>query len=65
MCWIDSQSKKLIHLKYLIIETSIVIRTEDLSVLMTMKHLIPFSLYSVGILVLQALDTLSRAYSRK
>ena len=30
MCWIDSQSKKLIHLIYLIL-----------------KHLIPFSLYSV------------------
>ena len=47
MCWIDSQSKKLIHLKHLIFEI-----------------LIPFSLYSVGLLVLHTLNTVSPEFSR-
>ena len=47
MCWIDSQSKKLIHLKYLIL----------------LKYLIPFPLYSVSILVLCTMKTLSPLFS--
>ena len=48
MCWIDSQSKKLIHLKYVILETS---------------YTIPFSLYSAGILVLRTLNTLPPVFA--
>ena len=45
MYWIDSQSKNLIHLKYVILETPY-----------------NFSLYSVGILVLGALNALSPVF---
>ena len=43
-CRIDTQLKKLIHLKYLILQT-------------------PFSLYSIVISVLHALNTLSPLFS--
>ena len=42
MSWIDSQSKKVIHLKYLVLEIPYT-----------------FPLYSVSILVLSAMNTLS------
>ena len=45
MYWIDSQSKNLIHLKYVILETPY-----------------NFSLYSVGILALGALNALSPVF---
>ena len=48
MCWIDHQSKKLVHLKHLILQI--------------FKHFIPFSLYSVGILILCTLKALSPVF---